>query len=175
DALNNNSTGVGLYGQFSLDANGRMTFATNAGSDISLSVLSDNTARGAGGPSMTELFGIGAQQRGGRASRYSIDTGIQQNPALLAFAQLNLGAPAGTPALALGDGRGAVALAQAGDVIARFAAAGDFSAVNMTVSRYASEFGGSLGRKAANADSARTNALSVQAEADARRQSVEGV
>jgi len=32
-----------------------------------------------------------------------------------------------------------------------------------------------VGRKAANADSARTNALSVQSEADSRRQSVEGV
>ena len=50
-----------------------------------------------------------------------------------------------------------------------------FLAVSMTVSRYASEFGGLIGRKAASADSSKTSAESVQTEADARRQSVEGV
>ncbi len=175
NALNSNSTGVGLYGQFSLDAQGRMTFASSPSADVTLSVLSDATQRGAAGPSMTELFGIGAQQRSGRGARFSIDPSIQQNPSRLAFAKLDLSVPAGTPALALGDGRGALALAQAGDNATRFAASGDFGTLSMTVSRYASEFGGSIGRKAASADSARTNALSVQSEADARRQSVEGV
>ncbi|HZZ34428.1 MAG TPA: flagellar basal body rod C-terminal domain-containing protein, partial [Caulobacteraceae bacterium] len=175
DALNDNATGVGLYGQFTLDAYGRMTFASTPSANVTLSVLSDQTSRGAGGPSMSELFGIGAQERGGQASRYSIDSAIQQNPSRLAFAQLDLTVPAGTPGLALGDGRGAVALALAGDVTTSFGAAGDFGALSMTVSRYASEFSGAIGRKAANADSARTNALSVQSEADSRRQSVEGV
>ena len=45
----------------------------------------------------------------------------------------------------------------------------------MTVSRYASEFGGHVGRKADNADTALTSAQAVKDEADARRQSVEGV
>jgi flagellar hook-associated protein 1 FlgK len=56
-----------------------------------------------------------------------------------------------------------------------FGAAGDLAAVQMTVSRYASEFGGSIGRKAAGAESKRDAAAAVANEAMARRQSVEGV
>ena len=74
-----------------------------------------------------------------------------------------------------GDGRGALALANAGDVVTRFSAAGSLGAVNMTVSRYASEFGGSVGREAAAADTRRDSARAVQTEAMNRRQAVEGV
>ena len=45
----------------------------------------------------------------------------------------------------------------------------------MTLTRYASEFGGDIGRKSAAADTAKTAADAVQSEADQRRQSVEGV
>lgn len=175
NSLNSNTTGVGLYGQFSLDAQGRMTFSSSASADVTVSVLSDTTQRGAGGPSVSALFGIGDQERGGRGARYSVDPGILQNPGKLAFAQLDLTVAPGTPALALGDGRGAVALANAGDSVTSFGAAGDFGALSMTVARYASEFGGSIGRKADSADSAKTNAQAVQSEADSRRQAVEGV
>ncbi len=45
----------------------------------------------------------------------------------------------------------------------------------MTVSRYASEFGGSIGRESAAADTRRSSAQAVRTEAVNRRQSVEGV
>jgi flagellar hook-associated protein 1 FlgK len=45
----------------------------------------------------------------------------------------------------------------------------------MTVSRYASEFGGSIGRQAQGAETRKQSAMSVSNEATARRQSVEGV
>jgi flagellar hook-associated protein 1 FlgK len=45
----------------------------------------------------------------------------------------------------------------------------------MTVSRYAAEFGGSIGRDAAAADNRKQGAASVMGEATGRRQAVEGV
>lgn len=175
NALNDPTTGVGLYGSFALDSDGRMAFTANLGSGVSMSVLNDDTERGVGGPSMTELFGLGDAERGGRASRYSLDPAILSNPSLLAMAKLDPSAALGTSVLAQGDGRGGVGLARAGDVTTQFAAVGGFGATSMTVSRYASEFGGHVGRKADNAETALTSAQAVKDEADARRQSVEGV
>jgi flagellar hook-associated protein 1 FlgK len=45
----------------------------------------------------------------------------------------------------------------------------------MTVSRYAAEFGGAIGRNAAAADTRKASAESVATEAVTRRQSIEGV
>ncbi|MFZ5730657.1 MAG: flagellar hook-associated protein FlgK, partial [Pseudomonadota bacterium] len=56
NALNNNTTGVGLYGAYSLDSNGALTFTGAAPLYATSSVVQDNTARGVGGPSMSELF-----------------------------------------------------------------------------------------------------------------------
>jgi flagellar hook-associated protein 1 len=47
--------------------------------------------------------------------------------------------------------------------------------VNMTLSRYAAEFGGSIGRQSAAAETSASSAQAVSTEADSRRQSVEGV
>ncbi|MDO8297440.1 MAG: flagellar hook-associated protein FlgK [Caulobacter sp.] len=175
DALNSNTTGVGLYGAFSLDADGAMTFAANA-KGSSLSVLNDDTERGAGGPSISELFGVGLAQRSTRAERFEVRADIAANPQKLALATLDLSqALAGKPVLALGDGRGAVRLAQAGDSLAGFDAAGGLAASTMSVSRYASELAGSIARKADAAASRQTVAEAVASEADSRRASAEGV
>jgi flagellar hook-associated protein 1 FlgK len=174
-ALNDPATGVGLYGQFSLDANGALTYAGLNANGTSLSVVSDTSQRGVGGPSLTELFGIGPAERTTRASRFAIDASILQSPAKLALAHLDLTAAPGAAALVLGDGRGALALARSGDVQTAFSAAGDFAALTMSLTRYGSEFGGDIGRKSAAADTAKTAADSVQSEADQRRASVEGV
>jgi flagellar hook-associated protein 1 FlgK len=45
----------------------------------------------------------------------------------------------------------------------------------MTVARYAAEFGGSIGREANAADTRKSSSEAVKAEAEARRQSIEGV
>jgi len=175
DALNDSSTGVGLYGAFSLDADGAMVFTANA-KGASLSVLNDDTERGAGGPSISELFGVGQTQRASRAERFEVRTDIAANPLRLALASLDLSqATAGKPVLAVGDGRGAMRLAQAGESLAGFDAAGGLAASTMTVSRYASELAGSIARKADAATSRQTIAEAVASEADARRSSAEGV
>jgi flagellar hook-associated protein 1 FlgK len=174
-ALNDNVTGVGLYGQFSLDANGALTFASSSTLNATLSVTNDTTQRGAGGPSLSQLFGLSTTERTSRAGRFAVDQTLISNPAKLALGKLDLTVAAGQPAVSGGDGRGALALSTAGDVATNFQPAGTLGAVTMTVSRYASEFGGSIGRDAAAADTRRTSAEAVQTEATSRRQSVEGV
>jgi len=66
-------------------------------------------------------------------------------------------------------------VSQSGDVPILFQAAGSLGQVTMTVQRYASEFGGAIGRGAAAAETRKSSAESIASEATARRQSVEGV
>lgn len=174
-ALNDPATGVGMNGQFSLDAKGALTFKGNPPQNATLSVTQDLTSRGAGGPSMSQLFGLGVVERSGRAGRLSVDSAIAQDPMKLGLATLDLSVAAGQPAVTMGDGRGARLLAAAGDVTTNFAAAGDLGAVTMTLTRYASEFGGSIGRQAEAAETRMNAADAVTTEAMARRQAVEGV
>ncbi len=174
-ALNHNATGVGLYGQYSLDSAGALKFTGSDPYYANTSIVQDNTARGAGGPSISALFGLGTVERTGRANRLSVDAAFITDPMKVGLAKLDLSVPAGQPVLSPGDGRGALALAAAGDLVTRFGAAGALGAVNMTVSRYASEFGGSIGRESAAADTRRSSAQAVKTEAVNRRQSVEGV
>ena len=174
-ALNSGATGVGLYGAFTLDTAGRLTFQGTSPMDAELSIVTDNTQRGAGGPSISQLFGLGVQERSARAGRFQLASGIAADPTRLAFGQLDLTVGFGPPTLRPGDGRGALALANSGDINTGFQAAGGLGALNMSVSRYASEFGGSIGRAAAAAQTRRDAAASVATEATARRQSVEGV
>ena len=175
DALNARNGGVGLYGAFSLGSKGELTFASNGASPVSLSVIADDTERGVGGPAMSQLFGIGPSERSTRGGRFTVDTAMNADPARLPFAKLNLTAAAGTPALAVGDGRGALALAKAGDNAASFGAAGDAAASSMSVLRYSADFAGTIARKAATAESRKDASDSVKVEVDTQRQSQEGV
>jgi flagellar hook-associated protein 1 FlgK len=174
NALNSNATGVGLYGQFTLDANGRLTFAGSPPANATLSVVRDATQRGGpGGMSISQLFGLGTSERSVRTDQFQLSPAIAGDPTKLAFAKLDL--TTSGPALRPGDATGALALAGAGDVNTGFGAAGSLGAVTMTVSRYASEFAGSIGRDAADASSRKDAADAVKSEADQRLQSVEGV
>ncbi|HLZ75836.1 flagellar hook-associated protein FlgK [Phenylobacterium sp.] len=175
NALNNNATGVGLYGAFSLDAQGNLTFTGTAPQNAQLSVAQDTTARGVGGPSISQLFGLGTSVRSARAGNYEVNPTLSANPTLVPFATLNLGAAAGTPAVAPGDGSGALALSQATQTATLLKAAGDLGNVNMSLNAYAAQFGGSLGRDAATASSQSGSATAVQTEANAKLQSVQGV
>lgn len=176
DALNSRASGVGLYGAFSLNDKGQMSFTSNTTTPVTMSVVGDTTERGVGGPSVSQLFGIGPAERSTRGEKFFVNTAMDQNPSLLPFAQLDLTqAVGGSPALAIGDGRGALALAKFADTTATFSAAGDASAATMTVSRYSADFSGSIARKAATAASRKDSAEAVSSEVDSQRQSEEGV
>lgn len=176
DALNSRASGTGLYGQFSLNSKGQISFASNSTTPVTMSIQADTTERGVGGPSASQLFGIGPAERSTRGEKFFVNTAMDQNPKLLPFAKLDLTqVVGGSAALAIGDGRGALALANAGESTTSFSAAGDASAVTMTVSRYASDFSGSVARKAATAASRKDAADAVSSEVDSQRQSEEGV
>lgn len=175
NALNSTTTGVGVYGAFSLDANGAMTFTPNQPTNAQLSVTQDNTQRGAGGPSLSELFGIGDAARTQRANRFVVNPTLVADPTKIPMAKLDLTVAAGKPALRPGDGAGALAISQSGDVNTSFQAAGALGAQTMSVSRYAAQFGAAVGQAAASAESRKDSATAVQTEADARRSAIEGV
>ena len=175
NTLNSAASGVGLYGTFTLDAQGGLTFAGNPPQNAQLSVVSDNTQRGVGGPSISQLFGLGIASRSARAATFQVNPTVANNPMTLPFGTLNLAVAAGQPATAPGDGSGALALSQAGQNTTLLKAAGGLGNVTMTLQDYAAQFGGSIGRDAATAESQSTSATAVQSAADSKRQSVEGV
>lgn len=175
NALNNAATGVGLYGSFTLDAQGGLSFTGTPPQNAQITVAADTTQRGAGGASMSQLFGIGRVVRSARAGSYQVNPLMAANPTKLPLGTLDLSVAAGQSSIAPGDGRGALALAQAGSVATLFKAAGSLGNISLTLAGYAAQFGGSIGRAAATAAGQSTSAAAVQSEADARRQSVEGV
>ena len=173
-ALNDNATGVGLYGAFSLSSNGQLSFTPNQ-PGVSINVLSDTTQRGTGGPSLSGLFGIDPTVTNLLAGSFQVRPDIAANSSNLAMAQLDLSATAGQTALSPGDARGGLALAAVANQDISFNPAGSFGTMTTTLSDYASQLSGSIAQSAANADSNNTNAQAVSSEADSRRDSVEGV
>ena len=174
NALNAPIGGVGQYGSFALNAQGALSFSPNS-PGVSLAVASDDTQRGAGGPSLSTLFGIGVSQQASRATSFQLRPDIDANPMNMALAKLDLAAPAGTPVVAIGDGSGAAALARVASAATSFGAAGGLPAMVTSVSQYAANLAGALGQQASAAASADTAASAVQTEASTRLQSVEGV
>ena len=174
-ALNSSATGVGRYGAFSLAADGSLSFTGSGSPAPTMSVLSDRTTQVPSGVSMTELFGIGTGVRASRADSFSLRTDIRQSPAKLALAQLNLSAAAGTSALSVGDGRGALALADAGERTANFQAAGDSTGGPISVSRYASELAGEIGGRATSSKNRKETSAALYTEATSRQTGYEGV
>jgi flagellar hook-associated protein 1 FlgK len=173
-ALNDPATGVGLYGSFALNSVGELNFTPNA-PGINVSVSSDTTQRGPGGPSLSSLFGIDPKLRYLRAAAFSVRPDIAANSMQLAMAQFDLTATAGQPALSPGDARGGLQLAAAGQQTIAFDPAGPFGAQASSLVNYAAQFSGSVAQQSAAATGANSNAQAVAQEANARRASVEGV
>jgi flagellar hook-associated protein 1 FlgK len=175
-ALNNPMTGVGRYGAFTLDSTtGAVTFVSSTQPATNLSVVNDTTTQVPSGVSVSELFGIGSGVKASRADGFSIRADIAADPKLLALAQLNLSAAAGTSALGAGDGRGASLLADAGNRTTRFASAGGSSGGSMSLSRYASDLSGDIGARASASKTRAESAEAIQTEATARQSAKEGV
>jgi flagellar hook-associated protein 1 FlgK len=173
-ALNDPISGAGQYGSFSLNAQGALSFTPNAAGST-LAVTSDTTQRGAGGPTMSQLFGLGSIQANATTS-YSIRGDIAADPMDMALAQFSLtAAAAGQSAIAVGDGSGATALANAASAQQTFSASGGLPPMTTSVSQYAAELAGSLGQRSSAAQAASTAATALQSEAQTRLQGVEGV
>jgi flagellar hook-associated protein 1 FlgK len=174
-AMNDPNTGVGKYGSYALDSVGQLRFTPLGTAAVSVSVQSDTTTRGAGTPSISQLFGIGDNQRASRLFGYSVRSDIAADPGKLALAKLDLAPPVGQANLKVGDGSGAQALANSGSTLASFDPAGNILGGVKTISQYAAQFAGALAQRASLAQSAQTSALSLAVEVETRRSSVEDV
>ncbi|MCA6236221.1 MAG: flagellar hook-associated protein FlgK, partial [Phenylobacterium sp.] len=174
-ALNSNTTGVGLVGAFSLDAQGQLSFTPGTTPPVSVSVSTDTTSRGVGGPSISALFGLGVIERTSRASRLFVNPEIKADANRLAVSKLDLTVAAGAPAISPGNGQGANALAAAGEKRTNFDAVGNLGALNVTLIEYAAQLGAAVGSRASSAETQRLSSESVSTEVSTRRASVEGV
>ncbi len=164
------------YGAFTLDGQGRMTFSPSGSPPMSMEIKQDTTGwGGVGGVRMSELFGIGSGVRASRADGFTIRPDVLASPMKLSLAWLDVNATVGQSALTKGDGRGALALADAGERATSFDAAGGTGAVSTSVSRYAADLSGDIGQKAAAHEARKESAEAIAAEAENRRSSVEGV
>ncbi|CAN5259032.1 flagellar hook-associated protein FlgK [soil metagenome] len=174
--LNNPVSGVGRYGSFSLDSTtGAVTFNASGSPAATLSIAEDKTTQVPSGVSMTELFGLGAGVRSSRADGFSVRSDIRTNPGKLALAQMSTTAAVGASALSAGDGRGALALTDAGQRSVNFAAAGGSVGGSQSITRYASDLSGDIGARAAASKTRSDSASAIQTEAQARQTSQEGV
>jgi flagellar hook-associated protein 1 FlgK len=174
-ALNDPATGIGRFGAYSLAADGSLSFTGYGNPAPVMTVLEDRTTQVPSGVSVTELFGLGGGVRASRADGFALRADIRQSPSRLALAQLNLSAAVGTSSLSTGDGRGALALADAGERTANFQAAGGSSGGALSVSRYAAELSGEIGGKAAAARNRMETASALYTEAGSRQTAQEGV
>ncbi len=177
DLINGLNASVGAYGSFALDAQGHIGFTPNqAYAGAGVSVITDNTVNAAGGPNMSQLFGIGGPTQAARAASFSVRSDIAADPSRLALAQLDLTqSVGGSPALAVGDGRGAVAIANAGSTSTTFSAAGAVKAMNISVSDYGSQLSGQIGAASTNADNNAQSATAVLTQANSQRSAATGV
>ena len=177
-ALNNPATGLGQYYTFSLSADGDLNATPNNGrTDLRLQVATDNTDRGGTGVTMSEMFGLGVGARTNVAQNISIRSDIEENPDLLAGAQLDLsGTPApGDTVLSVGDNRGFLQLEASRDQAHVFDAVGAAGATVVTARDYASQTLASFSLDASIAETAATDANALREDLLEQRNSVQGV
>jgi flagellar hook-associated protein 1 FlgK len=173
-ALNDTSTGLGRYGQFSLNSTtGALTFNGYGSPANTVGVSSDNSSRYGYGPTFTQFFGL-AGSPGNVAGGLSVNATIQANPANLSLATVNLAATT-LPALVAGDGSGGQAMSDIASKSTTFPRAGLNSGGTSTLTRYGSDLAGQVGNMAANAKTDQQSSEALLTEATNRRSSTEGV
>jgi flagellar hook-associated protein 1 FlgK len=177
DLTNTLNSTIGSYGSFALDAQGHLAFTpTRAYAGTTVSVISDNTSNNAGGPSLSQMLGAGWTTQAARTGSFSIRSDIAANPSLLSLAQLDLSQTVnGQPALAVGDGRGAMAMADSGANTVIFSAAGALKSLATSVSNYGSQLAGQIGSMTTNASNQDQASTALLNQATAQRSAVEGV
>jgi flagellar hook-associated protein 1 FlgK len=171
DALN---TGLAGYAVATLDERGAIQLSGVNGA--AAHVLSDTTVRTGVGVSFTQLFGLGAGPRAGRAQALSVRADIAADPGMLSLGKADLaGAAVGAIVTARGDSRGAQALSGAIGELRRFDAAAGLSASFQSVAGYSGTVLGLVGSRAASARDSADSTRRFFQEADFRRASVEAV
>jgi flagellar hook-associated protein 1 FlgK len=176
NVLSDLNTAFSGYASFALDSNGELTVTPASGyEDFDMAVRNDSTSRGATSVSFSEFFGVGDRYRMDAAFSVSVKQSIQDDQSGLASAYLDLAAAAGTPALNVGDNRGASALFGLADTSLAFVAAGDLPSLSATLSDYAGYYLSSIGMEADRIESLAEDRRVLADAISNKRDSVSGV
>lgn len=177
NALNDPTTGVGLYGGFSLDPQGVMKWTPGTGQgNLRLEITQDIGPRGGTSHGFAAIFGVASKTREARALGIEVNPAIVSDPAKMGLARPDLSSVAvGAVAVGLADSRGAQALFDASRTPLAFSDGPGGVTRTMKMLDFLSALGGDVGRLAAEAATDKQTADGFKAEADARRASLEGV
>jgi len=170
DFLDQLNTALGSAGSASF-TDGKLSLNATGGAGVAV----DEGTSAKDGRGFSHSFGLNDLVVSDGASGYTVRADIAADPKQLAAGKVDASAAVGAISVAPGDGSGAQALAAAGQVKIDFPAAGDLGALSTTLSDYAAQFGGAVGRAAATAESRANSSEAVASQANARRQSAEGV
>ena len=172
----NDITGLGAFVNFSLDANGALNFTTNPPrSSVDLEVVTDNTQLGTTGVSFGRAFGLAEGQRANAAQDISVLESILSDPNGLALGTFDPTAPVGSQVLSSGDQRGALAFQSIETLQIGFAASGELSGGNATLSQFTARFLGNAGLLAQRATNLEADNSALFEEVQARLSDVTGV
>ena len=177
-ALNDSTTGLGRYATYSLDSDGQLVSVPKAGyGDFEINIASDDTLRGTTGLSFSNLFGVGLQATAGRSEIFSVNAEVRSDSSRLALGQLDIDAAtvAGDIVLSSGDARGGQLLQAAMTSTRSFDAAGSINATSSSLQDYSARLAGSVGSRAAWAESEAASAEVLRSTAQTKRSNVEGV
>ncbi len=177
-ALNDTTSGVGRYVTFALDSDGQLDYTANPGYEgFELALTGDDTSRGTSGVSFSDLFGIGLDARASRAEGFAVDTKIRADSSRLALGKLDIDSATvvGDYVLSSGDNRGGSALQAALSTPRAFDAAGSLATSTASLGDYTARIAGTIGSRAARAESEAASAATLQATAAQKRADVEGV
>ncbi|MBJ6122082.1 flagellar hook-associated protein FlgK [Sphingomonas mollis] len=164
-----NASPLAAFGNFSLDSQGRIGFATTtAAAGNTLSVLSDTTSRGATGLSLGTITGLSGGTDALKAGEVRRD--IAADVTRLPLARLQ-NVAVGQKALGVGDRTGATSFV---DAFSTNIDLGRTSGVT-TMSRYANSVLGDTGTTAARAADKMTETAARRDDAVARRDNFSGV
>ncbi|MBN8649043.1 MAG: flagellar hook-associated protein FlgK [Caulobacterales bacterium] len=177
NALNNPTTGFGIYGNYALDATGKLKWTpTSASESFHMNMTQDVAPRGNTSLSLGQITGLNQDKRFGRANALTINSNINANPRLLALADPDLSsATIGSVAVGLADSKGAQKLFNATKVSGYYDSALGLAGRKMTLGEFASTLAGDVGTRASTAEAQKTSATALQTEADTRRSNIEGV
>lgn len=178
DLLNdlNQPANLGTLATFSLDANGALVMTPKTGfGNIEIAVVSDNTSRGATGISLSNLFGMGASYRMNAAKGVKLTDLVAQNIGRLSLARVDLGVVPGTPAINVGDAKGAMAFEDLINITVAFARAGQLSAVSTTLGRYSANFLSNTALLAERANNLSNSSGALRRELETRIANISGV
>ncbi|HYM32808.1 MAG TPA: flagellar hook-associated protein FlgK [Candidatus Cybelea sp.] len=175
DVINalNAPTALGNFTTFSLDPNGALVMTPKPGyAGSRIEVATDTTNRAGTGVTFSNFFGVGSQYLSNAALSFSVKSNIAADPSQLALAQVD---PAGTPALTVGDARGALALQALAQKTVTIPSAGTLAGISNTLSTYVALVVSGAGRAAAQAQTLSNDQNALQTELQNRVDSVSGV